>query len=77
MAGRKTPASNPADVFLNKYRKLRPLAENLKRKGHTKHLFDVAGFRGLFSSEKNAPAPSASSPSIPSGPRTPSSSRPP
>ena len=47
MAGWKTPASNPADVFLNKYRKLRPLAENLKRKGHTKHLFDVAGFRGL------------------------------
>ena len=36
-----------ADDLVKKYRKLRPLAENLKRTGHAKDLFDIAGFRGL------------------------------
>lgn len=36
-----------AHDLVRKYRKLRPLAAKLKRDGHTKDLFNLAGFRGL------------------------------
>jgi hypothetical protein len=36
-----------AHDLVKKYRKLRPLAQQLKREGHTKDLFNLAGFRGL------------------------------